>query len=121
MMMVVTIINMIRYHYLISSWLSVPVCPHAGGVGLCEMVQHLQMWDFVSLSGTTDKRIIEFVDQQHDQFINPVEIRNARYIAPNAPGYSTELKDETALDYEYPIGRKWQSMFAEGLFQKPQD
>lgn len=60
----------------------VPVCPHAGGVGLCEMVQHLQIWDFISVSGTMENRMIEFVDQQHDQFENPVQIKNARYQVP---------------------------------------
>lgn len=58
------------------------VCPHAGGVGLCEMVQHLQMWDYTSLSCTKDNRLIEFVDQQHEQFINPALVENAHYLAP---------------------------------------
>lgn len=58
------------------------VCPHAGGIGLCEMVQHLQMWDFVSLSGTQEGRIIEYVDQQHEQFVNPAVVANANYQAP---------------------------------------
>lgn len=58
------------------------VCPHAGGVGLCEMVQHLQMWDYLSLSGTMEDRVIEYVDQQHDQFVSPVVVEKARYQAP---------------------------------------
>ena len=60
----------------------VPVCPHAGGVGLCEMVQHLQMWDYISLSATTEGRMIEYVDQQHEHFENPTVIKHAHYIAP---------------------------------------
>lgn len=60
----------------------VKVCPHAGGVGLCEMVQHLQMWDYVALSGTSDGRLIEYVDQQHEHFVDPVVVKNAKYLAP---------------------------------------
>lgn len=59
-----------------------PVCPHAGGVGLCEMVQHLQLFDYVCLTGTTEGRVIEYVDQQHEHFEDPTVIKNARYQAP---------------------------------------
>lgn len=99
--------------------LGIPVCPHAGGVGLCEMVQHLQMWDFISLSGTTDNRIIEYVDQQHEHFVNPTIVENAHYMAPKSPGYSTELKKSTLVDYEYPNGRKWQELFNTGIYVRP--
>lgn len=58
------------------------VCPHAGGVGLCEMVQHLQMWDYASVSGTMEGRLIEYVDQQHEHFYDPCVVENARYLAP---------------------------------------
>lgn len=58
------------------------VCPHAGGVGLCEMVHHLQMWDYTSLSGTMQGRYIEYVDQQHDQFVYPARVENAHYLVP---------------------------------------
>jgi len=61
----------------------VPVCPHAGGVGLCEMAQHLQMWDFTSLSGTNENRMIEWVDHLHEHFLNSPTVQNAHYIAPN--------------------------------------
>lgn len=57
------------------------VVPHAGGVGLCELVHHLQMWDYTSLSGSKEDRYIEYVDQQHEQFINPVVVKNANYVA----------------------------------------
>ncbi|KAG8034886.1 hypothetical protein G9C98_007962 [Cotesia typhae] len=95
----------------------VPVCPHAGGVGLCEMVQHLQMWDYVSLSGTTENRVIEYVDQQHEHFLTPTVVKNAHYMPPKSPGYSTQFKDQTILDYEYPHGREWQSMFKQGIYK----
>lgn len=61
---------------------TVKVCPHAGGVGLCEMVQHLQFWDYANLSGTMEGRLIEYVDQQHEHFIDPCDVVNARYMAP---------------------------------------
>lgn len=64
------------------STVPVPVCPHAGGVGLCEMVQHLQLFDYVCLSGTNEGRVIEFVDQQHEHFEDPTVVVNARYQAP---------------------------------------
>lgn len=60
----------------------VPVCPHAGGVGLCEMVQHLQIWDYISLSGEAENRMIEWVDHLHEHFTDPPTVRNGRYIAP---------------------------------------
>lgn len=100
---------------------SVPVCPHAGGVGLCEMVQHLQMWDFVRLSGTSENRVIEYVDQQHEHFEEPVRVRNACYMVPTGPGYSTKLKHDSVRKYSYPNGEQWQDMFEEGLFQRPSD
>ncbi|XP_011312837.1 mitochondrial enolase superfamily member 1-like isoform X2 [Fopius arisanus] len=111
-------VNEILSVYLMAYTLGVPVCPHAGGIGLCEMVQHLQMWDFVSLSGTTESRIIEYVDQQHDHFVNPSIVENAHYRAPNAAGYSTQLKKQTLIDYEYPHGRKWQEMFDAGIYER---
>lgn len=65
--------------------------PHAGGVGLCEMVHHLQMWDYTSLSGTKEGRYVEYVDQQHDQFIHPVVVENAHYMAPHVTIYTNNL------------------------------
>ncbi|XP_034938624.1 mitochondrial enolase superfamily member 1-like [Chelonus insularis] len=112
-------VNEILSVYLMAFKLGVPVCPHAGGVGLCEMVQHLQMWDYICLSGTIEKRIIEYVDQQHEHFETPTIIKNAQYIAPKDPGYSTKLKEESIINYEYPGGKEWQRMFNEGIYKKP--
>lgn len=75
-------INEILSVYLMAHKLGIKVCPHAGGIGLCEMVQHLQMWDYVALSGTKEKRFIEYVDQQHEHFVNPTIVENAHYVAP---------------------------------------
>lgn len=76
---------------LMAAKFGVPVCPHAGGVGLCEAVQHLSMFDYVSVSGSTDGRFIEYVDQQHEHFITPVTIRDGNYVAPVAPGAGTQM------------------------------
>lgn len=94
----------------------VKVCPHAGGIGLCEMVQHLQMWDYTSVACSKQDRYIEFVDQQHEQFVDPAIVRNAHYQAPTAPGYSTQLKNDAIEQFEYPNGSEWQRLFNEGLF-----
>ncbi|KAF7386689.1 hypothetical protein HZH66_011141 [Vespula vulgaris] len=104
-------INEILAVYFMAKKIGIPVCPHAGGIGLCEMVQHLQMWDFVSLSGTTTDRVIEYVDQQHEHFENPVQLRNACYMPPIAPGYSTKLKNDCISNYIYPDGTEWRRTF----------
>jgi L-fuconate dehydratase len=86
-----------------------PVCPHAGGVGLCELVQHLAMFDFVAVSGAVDGRRIEYVDHLHEHFVDPVRIRDGRYLAPTAPGMSAELKAPSIRDHQYPSGPVWQA------------
>lgn len=112
-------VNEILAVYLMAYKLGVKVCPHAGGVGLCEMVQHLHLFDYICLSQTSEGRFIEYVDQQHEHFVNPVHVRNSHYMPPKAPGYSTELKREAAEGYEWPIGSEWQKLFASGKFQDP--
>src|SRR4051794_7598189 len=76
---------------LMAAKFGLPVCPHAGGVGLCELVQHLSMFDFVAVSGSLDGRVIEYVDHLHEHFVNPVVIERGRYRAPASPGFSGEL------------------------------
>jgi L-fuconate dehydratase len=92
---------------LMAAKFGVPVCPHAGGVGLCELVQHLSMFDFIAVSGRMDDRVTEFVDHLHEHFVDPTIIRRARYIAPTAPGYSAEIKRESREAYQYPDGPVW--------------
>jgi L-fuconate dehydratase len=84
-----------------------PVCPHAGGVGLCELVQHLAMFDFVAVTGSLDGRRIEYVDHLHEHFVEPVRIRNGRYLAPTAPGMSAELKARSIRDHRFSTGPVW--------------
>jgi L-fuconate dehydratase len=85
----------------------VPVCPHAGGVGLCELVQHLSMWDYLSVSGRMDDRVTEFVDHLHEHFVDPVVIRRGRYMPPSRPGYGSTIKRESREAYRYPDGPVW--------------
>jgi L-fuconate dehydratase len=92
---------------LLAAKFGVPVCPHAGGVGLCELVQHLAMFDFVALSGSWEGRRIEYVDHLHEHFVAPVQLRGGRYLAPTAPGFSAELKPEAVQRYRFPDGVTW--------------
>jgi L-fuconate dehydratase len=76
-------------------------------VGLCEIVQHLSMFDYVALSGTMEGRVIEWIDHLHEQFVTPAAVRNGRYLTPTAPGASTELRPESIAEFSYPSGPAW--------------
>jgi L-fuconate dehydratase len=92
---------------LLAAKFGVPVCPHAGGVGLCEMVRHLAMFDFIAVSGSQDGRMIEYVDHLHEHFVDPVHLRNGRYLAPDLPGFSAQMLPRSLAEYEYPHGLVW--------------
>jgi L-fuconate dehydratase len=92
---------------LLAAKFGVPVCPHAGGLGLCEMVQHLAMFDYVAVSGTSEDRVIEYVDHLHEHFTDPVRVRQGRYLAPAAPGLSAELRPESIAAHTFPEGAVW--------------
>jgi len=94
---------------LMAAKFNVPVCPHAGGVGLCEYVQHLSAFDYLCVSGSMEDRVIEFVDHLHEHFVDPVQIRNGRYLLPEKPGYSIEIYPETLNDFSYPDGKVWRA------------
>ncbi len=98
---------------LMAAEFGVPVCPHAGGVGLCELVQHLSAIDYIAISGALDGRVIEYVDHLHEHFLDPVEIRGARYVLPTRPGYSAEMRPESLARYRFPDGDEWQAIEAE--------
>lgn len=100
---------------LMAKKFNIPVCPHAGGVGLCELVQHLIIFDYISISGSLENRMCEYVDHLHEHFKYPVTIRNAAYIPPMDPGYSTEMKEESVLLYQFPSGSIWQQLIHEGV------
>jgi L-fuconate dehydratase len=92
---------------LLAAKFGVPVCPHAGGVGLCEYVQHLSMFDYIAVSGTMDGRVIEYVDHLHEHFDDPVVVRRGRYLAPTRPGYSITIREASRLAHRYPDGEAW--------------
>jgi L-fuconate dehydratase len=93
---------------LLAAKFGVPVCPHAGGVGLCEYVQHLSAFDYLRVSCSMKDRVIEYVDHLHEHFLNPVKIRRGHYLLPHAPGYSIEIFPETLKQYAFPDGEVWQ-------------
>ncbi|WP_086822157.1 enolase C-terminal domain-like protein [Allokutzneria sp. NRRL B-24872] len=92
---------------LLAAKFGVPVCPHAGGVGLCELVQHLAMFDFVAVSGTWENRVIEWVDHLHEHFVTPAVVHNGRYETPTAPGFSAEIHPASLHHFAYPSGPEW--------------
>ncbi|MBZ2199642.1 L-fuconate dehydratase [Occultella gossypii] len=92
---------------LLAAKFDVPVCPHAGGVGLCEMVQHVSMLDFVAVSGTREGRVTEFVDHLHEHFTDPCIVSGAAYRVPTKPGYSTQMHESSIAEYRFPDGSYW--------------
>jgi L-fuconate dehydratase len=92
---------------LMAAKFGVPVCPHAGGVGLCEYVQHLSIFDFLRVSCSLEDRVIEFVDHLHEHFLHPVVIRRGRYMVPKRPGYSIEVFPDTLETFRFPEGAAW--------------
>jgi L-fuconate dehydratase len=102
-------VNEILSVILMAKKFGIPVCPHAGGVGLCEYVQHLAMIDYVCVSGTFERRVLEYVDHLHEHFIDPVVIKNGRYMPPQRPGYSIEMKPRSLDAHEFPNGAIWRA------------
>ncbi|HEX4796582.1 MAG TPA: enolase C-terminal domain-like protein [Humisphaera sp.] len=92
---------------LMAAKFGVPICPHAGGVGLCEYAQHVSLFDYICASGTMDGRVLEYVDHLHEHFVDPVRMRGNRYLVPEAPGYSIAMKPQSLTDYEFPDGKAW--------------
>ena len=93
---------------LLAAKFGVRVFPHAGGVGLCEIVQHLAMADFVAITGRMEDRAIEFVDHLREHFVDPVRIREGRYLVLSAPGMSAEMKEASMREHLFPGGVVWQ-------------
>ena len=106
-------VNEVLAVLLMAAEYGVPVCPHAGGVGLCELVQHLSAIDYIAISGSLEGRMIEYVDHLHEHFVDPVRIREARYVLPSRPGYSAEMYTASLERYRYPDGAEWQAIRAE--------
>ncbi|UZK70294.1 L-fuconate dehydratase [Sphingomonas sp. S1-29] len=89
---------------LMAAKYDLPVCPHAGGVGLCEYVQHIAMIDYLCFAGTQEGRVVEYVDHLHEHFVDPCIVRGAAYIAPERPGFSIEMKPQSLAAYRHPGG-----------------
>ena len=102
-------VNEVLAVMLMAAKFGVPVCPHAGGVGLCEYVQHLAMFDYIAVSGTIENRIVEWVDHLHEHFLHPAVVVSGRYVVPTAPGYSIEMLPESLKRYEFPGGEVWKA------------
>lgn len=100
-------VNEVLAVQLMAAKFGIPVCPHAGGVGLCELVQHLSIFDFIAVSGDLTGRVTEFVDHLHEHFADPCIISNGAYVAPSNPGYSAEIKKETLQEFSFPFGSYW--------------
>ncbi len=100
-------VNEVLAVLLLAARFGVPVCPHAGGVGLCEYVQHLSMVDYLRVSASLDDRLIEYVDHLHEHFLNPVVMHGGRYMPPSQPGYSATMRPESIADHAFPQGRVW--------------
>ena len=92
---------------LMAAKFNIPVCPHAGGVGLCECVQHLAIFDYLRVSASLENRVTEFVDHLHEHFADPARVVNGHYLLPQQPGYSTQILPETLLANRYPDGPVW--------------
>ena len=102
-------VNEVLAVMLMAAKFGVPVCPHAGGVGLCEYVQHLSLFDYIAVSASLEDRIIEYVDHLHEHFVYPVKIENGRYMPPTDAGYSIEMKAASLDYYEFPGGEAWKN------------
>ena len=94
-------VNEVLAVLLLAAKFDKPVCPHAGGVGLCEYVQHLSLIDYICVSGALENRVLEYVDHLHEHFVTPVQIENGCYMPPTAPGYSIEMKPESLARHEF--------------------
>ena len=100
-------VNEVLAVLLLAAKFGIPVCPHAGGVGLCEYVQHLAIFDYICVSASLDDRVVEYVDHLHEHFVDPVVIRDGRYTPPTAPGYSITMRPESLKRYAWPGGEAW--------------
>lgn len=102
-------VNEILSVYLMAKKFGVPVCPHAGGVGLCELVQHLSIFDYMYVSGSLENRVTEFVDHLHEHFVDPCIVENGHYTLPSKPGYSAEMVEASVAEFSFPSGSYWAS------------
>jgi L-fuconate dehydratase len=103
-------VNEILAVLLMAAKFGLPVCPHAGGVGLCEYTQHLSIFDYVCVSGSLENRILEYVDHLHEHFLDPVVMKNGHYMPPQKAGYSITMRPESLEEFEFPTGKAWMGL-----------
>ncbi|NSX56644.1 L-fuconate dehydratase [Parasulfitobacter algicola] len=94
---------------LMADKFGIPVCPHAGGVGLCELIQHMSFLDYIAISGSLENRVLEYVDHLHDHFVDPVRTHDGHYLPPQRPGFSVEMKPDSIARHLFPSGAEWQA------------
>lgn len=94
---------------LLAAKFNIPVCPHGGGVGLCQYSQNIVLFDYIAVSASLDKRVLEYVDHLHENFIEPITIKRGHYMPPKMPGYSVTMKEESLARFEYPHGEEWRN------------
>ena len=92
---------------LLAAKFGVPVCPHAGGIGLCEYGQHVSLIDYIVVSASLENRMLEFADHLHEHFVDPIVVRNGRYLPPTTPGFSIEMLPESLAAMAWPGGSEW--------------
>jgi L-fuconate dehydratase len=105
-------VNEVLAIILMAAKFGIPVCPHAGGVGLCEYVQHLSFFDYIAVTGSTDGRVIEYVDHLHEHFVDPCVVQKGHYRLPSQPGYSIEMHEASRMQYAFPHGPIWSALAA---------
>lgn len=102
-------LNEVLIVLLMAAKFGVPVCPHAGGVGLCEYTQNIALFDYIGVSASLEGRVLEYVDHLHEHFLEPVVMRNGRYMPPRKPGYSIQMHDQSLAQFQFPTGSAWQN------------
>ncbi|WP_437783608.1 L-fuconate dehydratase [Sorangium sp. So ce1097] len=100
-------VNEVLAVLLMAAKFGVPVCPHTGGVGLPEYMQHISLFDYICVSASLEERVLEYVDHLHEHFVDPVVLQGGRYVPPSAPGYSITMRPESLQQYEFPTGAAW--------------
>jgi L-fuconate dehydratase len=103
-------VNEVLAVLILAAKFGIPVCPHAGGVGLCEYVQHLAIFDYIAVGASLEDRVCEYVDHLHEHFIDPVRVKAGRYLAPSKPGYSAEMRPESLNAFGFPDGAAWRAI-----------
>jgi L-fuconate dehydratase len=102
-------VNEVLAVLLMAAKFEVAVCPHAGGVGLCEYVQHLAIFDYLAVGGSSEGRVVEYVDHLHEHFVDPAVVRGGHYVVPTAPGTSITMHQSSIDAFSYPLGAAWSS------------